>query len=217
MNNIFIANFDGVDVRFVNVADDVFVSQSDFVHAAKKCLADDMKHLADLVVHGGIKIVGDNLDSRSAILGDSVIGPAIHFHAVGNLISSFVEMSDVENPSLRESAYRMHSLFQWYAVALADADNYFGRDVTDLLWSVKKRMDRINTPYTVHVYHDTDVWVATCDEIGLVTEAPDYEALTERVWEVAEDLIEANDIDRPFENLRLSFVQTQVLDDRMAL
>lgn len=90
MSNIFIANFDGVSVRFVNIEDDVFVSQNDFVCAIKRCLTDDMKHLADLIVSGGVKILGDGQDSRSAILGDSVIGPAIHFHALGNFITSLL-------------------------------------------------------------------------------------------------------------------------------
>lgn len=38
MSNIFIANFDGVSVRFVNIEDDVFVSQNDFVCAIKRCM-----------------------------------------------------------------------------------------------------------------------------------------------------------------------------------
>lgn len=217
MSNIFIANFDGVSVRFVNIEDDVFVSQNDFVCAIKRCLTDDMKHLADLIVSGGVKILGDGQDSRSAILDDSVIGPAIHFHALGNFITSFVELTDVDNPSLRESCYRMNSLVQWYSLALSEADEYFGRDVADLLGSVKRRLDRITPPYIVNIYHDNEVWVATCDDLGLVTEATDYESLTERVWEVAEDLLDENDIDQPFETLRLSFVQNQVADDRMAL
>ncbi|SUI52562.1 DUF1902 domain-containing protein [Serratia marcescens] len=217
MDNIYIASFGNIDVRFVNVEDDVFVSQGDFIRAMETCLTDDMKHIAELFVSGGVKIVGDASDSRSAILGDSVIGPAIHFHAVGNILTSLVEMNNEKNPSLRESCFRMNSLLQWYSIALSDADEYFGRGVADLLSSVKRRLDRLSAPYTVHVLHDKDVWVASCDELGLVTEAPDYESLTERVWEVAEELLVDNDIDQPFETLRLSFVQNQVSDDRMAL
>ncbi|ECO4367894.1 DUF1902 domain-containing protein [Salmonella enterica] len=111
----------------------------------------------------------------------------------------------------------MNSLVQWYSLALSEADEYFGRDVADLLGSVKRRLERITPPYIVNIYHDNEVWVATCDDLGLVTEATDYESLTERVWEVAEDLLDENDIDQPFETLRLSFVQNQVADDRMAL
>ncbi|NUU68417.1 hypothetical protein HQN64_20235 [Enterobacteriaceae bacterium BIT-l23] len=66
MSRIFTANFDGVDVRFVNIGDDVFVSQGDFVQAVRKCMTDDMKHLADMIVSGGVKIMGDGLDSRQA-------------------------------------------------------------------------------------------------------------------------------------------------------
>lgn len=217
MSKIFVANFDGSSVRFVNIGDDVFVSQNDFVCAVKKCLTDDMKHLAELIVSGGVKIIGDSQDNRSAILGDSIIGPAVHFHALGNFITSFVELSDVDNPSLRESCYRMNSLVQWYSCALSEADEHFGRDVADLLGSVKRRLDRIAPPYIVNIFHDKEVWVATCDDLGLVTEALDYESLTERVWEIAEDLLSENDIDQPLETLRLSFVQNQIADDRMAL
>lgn len=216
MSRIFTANFDGVDVRFVNIGDDVFVSQGDFVQAVRKCMTDDMKHLADMIVSGGVKIMGDGLDSRSAILGDSAIGPAVHFHALGNFITSFVELSDSGNSSLRESCYRMNSLVQWYSLALSEADEYFGRDVADLIGSVKRRLDRLSPAYTVNVFHDHDVWVANCDELGLVTEAADYESLTERVWEIAEDLLLENGDDTPFDCLRLSFVQEQASDDRMA-
>ncbi|EJZ0950375.1 TPA: DUF1902 domain-containing protein [Escherichia coli] len=111
----------------------------------------------------------------------------------------------------------MNSLLQWYTIALSKADEYFGRDVVDLLSSVKRRLDRLNAPYTVNVLHDGDVWVATCDELGLVTEAPDYESLTERVWDVAGDMLVENGIDQDVESLRFSFVQEQVSDDRMAL
>ncbi|SUG74639.1 Domain of uncharacterised function (DUF1902) [Salmonella enterica subsp. enterica] len=185
MNNIYIASFGNIDIRFVNVDDDVFVSQGDFIRAMESCLTDDMKHIAGLFITGGVKIVGDTSDSRSAILGDSVIGPAIHFHAVGNILTSLVDMKNESNSSLRESCYRMNSLLQWYTIALSEADKYFGRNVADLLSSVKRRLDRLNSPFTVNVIHDGDVWVATCDELGLVTEAPDYESLTQRVWDVA--------------------------------
>lgn len=217
MKNIFIANFDGVDIRFVNVDDDIFVSQSDFVLAVKKCFTDDIKHLAHLFVSGGVKIIGDKLDSRSVILGDSAIGPAIHFHALGNFLTNFVELSDTGNPSLRESCFRLNSFSQWYSSAVSDADVFFGRGVDDLLDSVMRRLDRFNAPYTVEVFHDSDVWVASCDDLGLVTEAPDYESLTERVWEIAGDLIEANQIENDIDSIRLSFVQTQVSDNRVAL
>ena len=217
MNNIYIASFGNIDIRFVNVGDDVFVSQGDFIRAMESCLTDDMKHIAGLFISGGVRIVGDVSDSRSAILGDSVIGPAIHFHAVGNILTSLVDMKNESNPSLRESCYRMNSLLQWYSIALSEADQYFGRDVADLLSSVKRRLYRLNSPFTVNVIHDGDVWVATCDELGLVTEAPDYESLTQRVWDVAGDMLDENDIDQDLECLRLYFVQEQVSDDRMAL
>lgn len=48
--------------------------------------------------------------------------------------------------------------------------------------------------FDVNVCHDHDdnVWVAECDALGLVTEAPTYEELTERVWQIAPELYEMN-------------------------
>lgn len=49
-------------------------------------------------------------------------------------------------------------------------------------------------PFDVKVRHDHDenLWVAECDALGLVTEAPTYEELTERVWQIAPELYEMN-------------------------
>jgi hypothetical protein len=44
----------------------------------------------------------------------------------------------------------------------------------------------------VEVMFDEDMWIAVADEIGLVTEAPSYEALVERVRLLAPELIRDN-------------------------
>ncbi|MDC9606868.1 DUF1902 domain-containing protein [Xenorhabdus griffiniae] len=70
--------------------------------------------------------------------------------------------------------------------------------------------------FVVNVIHD-DMWVAECDELGLVTEAKTYDELTEKVWEIAPELYEINGLGDHSEVFRLKFVQEQSSDSRMAL
>lgn len=74
-------------------------------------------------------------------------------------------------------------------------------------------------PFDVSVSHDIDenVWVAVCDELGLVTEASSYEELTERVWEIAPELYEMNGLGTNPRNITLSFNQEQAYSERLAL
>jgi hypothetical protein len=44
----------------------------------------------------------------------------------------------------------------------------------------------------IEVMLDEDMWIAVADKIGLVTEAPSYEALVERVRLLAPELIRDN-------------------------
>ncbi|GKW21883.1 hypothetical protein PEC302107_36120 [Pectobacterium araliae] len=72
--------------------------------------------------------------------------------------------------------------------------------------------------YTVNVIHDENVWVGVCDDLGLVTEAETYEALTERVWEIAPELCELNGLCREkSDRIRLAFTHEQSNDERIAL
>ncbi|TDB57252.1 DUF1902 domain-containing protein [Photorhabdus khanii] len=70
--------------------------------------------------------------------------------------------------------------------------------------------------FVVKVTHD-DVWIAECDELGLVTEAKSYDELTERVWEIAPELYELNGLGNYPDGMRISFVQEQSYDSRIAL
>ncbi|MCW7764329.1 DUF1902 domain-containing protein [Photorhabdus luminescens] len=69
--------------------------------------------------------------------------------------------------------------------------------------------------FVVNVIHD-DMWIAECDELGLVTEAKTYDELTERVWEIAPELYEMN-LDGNPDGMKISFVQEQSYDSRIAL
>ncbi|WP_404419068.1 DUF1902 domain-containing protein [Marinospirillum sp.] len=59
--------------------------------------------------------------------------------------------------------------------------------------------------YPVIVTQGDGMYTAECDALSLVTEARTFEELTERVWELAPDMIEANDLAMDPETLRLRF------------
>jgi len=46
--------------------------------------------------------------------------------------------------------------------------------------------------YTVTITESEGTWIAECDPLGIVTEAPSYEALIHRVWEIAPEMAELN-------------------------
>jgi hypothetical protein len=51
-----------------------------------------------------------------------------------------------------------------------------------------------SAPYVAEVIFDAEcgMWVATCEELSVTTEAPSYEALTTRFWEIAPEIAEMN-------------------------
>lgn len=55
----------------------------------------------------------------------------------------------------------------------------------------------------VNVSVSEGIWTAECDELGLVTEAENYEELMQRALDIAPELAELNHV----ENFRLRFVQ----------
>ena len=64
--------------------------------------------------------------------------------------------------------------------------------------------------YVVEVVHDEDMWVGSCDALHCCTEAPTYEELMARFWEVAPDIASENGI--PFDaNVRIDFVQATAI------
>jgi len=75
-------------------------------------------------------------------------------------------------------------------------------------------------PFTIEVIFDAEfhMFVASCTELALHTEAPSFEALTERVWEIAPDMAQENGLHVAPQNLRLRFEFDQSLtDNRIAL
>ena len=63
--------------------------------------------------------------------------------------------------------------------------------MTNIL-AFKKPAD--NQPIDVEVTHGDGMFTAECGALHLVTEANTFEALTERVWQLAPDMIEANEL-----------------------
>jgi Domain of unknown function (DUF1902) len=72
------------------------------------------------------------------------------------------------------------------------------------------------SPVAVKVIHDPDdgMWIAECDALHLVTEAPSFDALVARVQEVAPECIEANSFPILPGALRLRFEFEQGLAER---
>ncbi|MDR2013328.1 MAG: DUF1902 domain-containing protein [Rhodanobacter sp.] len=71
---------------------------------------------------------------------------------------------------------------------------------------------RRNVVFQVNVVHavaadenERTMWVATCDDLHLVTEHETYDGLIERVWAVAPDMVEANAMNIDAATMRLRF------------
>lgn len=67
-------------------------------------------------------------------------------------------------------------------------------------------------PFTVQfslIPADADTpatWVASCDALGLVTEAESYDVLVERVWQIAPEMAVINGLTAPDATIGLRFV-----------
>lgn len=72
-------------------------------------------------------------------------------------------------------------------------------------------------PLTVTVTHGEGVYTAECDALHLVTEAKTFETLTARVWELAPDMIDANNLSFDPKSLLFNFEFSQSADELLAL
>lgn len=74
------------------------------------------------------------------------------------------------------------------------------------------------TTFDVEVIFDAEsgMWVADCEGLTLVTEAPTFEALCERVWLLAEDMGHENGLDIDVADMRLNFQHLEVAGQRAA-
>ncbi|PPD40412.1 MAG: hypothetical protein CTY16_17465 [Methylobacter sp.] len=65
------------------------------------------------------------------------------------------------------------------------------------------------TIFVVEVSVLDGIWTAECDPLGLVTEAESYDDLLERVWQIAPELAQLNNVGVDAEHLRLRFSHEQ--------
>jgi len=63
----------------------------------------------------------------------------------------------------------------------------------------------------ISYYPDDGTWLAECDEIGLVTESKNYDALVSRALEIVPELALENGVIQKNEQLTASFVQKHSL------
>lgn len=73
----------------------------------------------------------------------------------------------------------------------------------------------LTTDLVVTITRGDGMYTAECDELHLVTEADTFEALTERVWDLAPDMIEANGLDLDIAHLRLNFQFAQSANEHV--
>ena len=72
------------------------------------------------------------------------------------------------------------------------------------------------TAFTVDVTFDPEcsMWVAVCEGLHIVTEAPTFEALCERVWLVAEDAGQENGLSVDVADMQLVFQHLETAGQR---
>ena len=67
-------------------------------------------------------------------------------------------------------------------------------------------MTTVNKPFIVQIIHQGSVWIGICDELGLVSEANNYQQLTTSIHSLAKELYIDNQLGKNSKDLRLSFV-----------
>ncbi|WP_247602596.1 DUF1902 domain-containing protein [Providencia rettgeri] len=213
---VYSSKFGDVEIRYVALNSELYVSRSDLIEAVRACCTDYVKPVAGMLVDKYMDMFTDSYDSKCAKLSESSIGPVIHFHAAGNLLDTMSDFNYTEDDELIESGRRIRSLFLWLADSSYNASSYFGMTIYDTLGSVSNRLDRYSPPFVVRVIHD-GVWIGECDDLGLVTEANSYDELTDRVWEIAPELYAENGLGDSTDGIRIKFIQEQSSESRMAL
>jgi len=209
--NIYRSSFGEITVRFIYIDKQkaIFVSKEDIFGAIKSCMVDSTRLFAPAFLSDALAFFADSEDKQAAIVDVDTIGAVINAHTVSNLLNSLGDIHDVDRESLRESAFRIHTLFIWYISAFSRVTEDFGFDLMDTLNMLVKRLDRTKPAFIVNVSISDNVWVAECETLGLVTEADSYEELIERAWDITPELVELNGIDVDVNSIRLNFQQEQ--------
>jgi len=214
MTKIHIAKFGDIPVRFVlpTGSIDMFVCKKDITQVLLTSCSPDVAPIFSLMFETSLTKFLDKADRKPSIVDIDTIGLVVHSHAIGTILNTLGSLHDMDS-SLRESAFRFNTVFKWYLKNTVMASNAFNLTLNDMLGSVVARLDRINPAYVVQVTHAEGMWIAESDALGLVTEAKTYEALVDRVWEIAPELLEMNEIDLHPDDLRLSFQHVESSQD----
>lgn len=208
MHKLYTAHFENNVARFVltNKSKDVFVSKKDISNILLSVCTPDFKPIFSGFFDSIVRDFLDTYDKRGAVIEIDTIGPVVHFHAIGNILHILGDLHSVSQTSrFKENSFRFNTVSKWYLQASIEATNELDLSLQDFLISVKNRLDRYNPPFVVSVSHIDGIWIAENDDLGLVTEAKSYDDLTERVWEIAPELAELNEIDVNAEDMRISF------------
>lgn len=208
MHKLYTAHFENNVARFVltNESKDVFVSKKDISNILLSVCTPDFKPIFSGFFDSIVRDFLDTYDKRGAVIEIDTIGPVVHFHAIGNILHILGDLHSVSQTSrFKENSFRFNTVSKWYLQASIEATNELDLSLQDFLISVKNRLDRYNPPFVVSVSHIDGIWIAENDDLGLVTEAKSYDDLTERVWEIAPELAELNELDVNAEDMRISF------------
>ena len=208
MHRLYTAHFENNVARFVltNESKDVFVSKKDISNILLSVCTPDFKPIFSGFFDSIVRDFLDTYDKRGAVIEIDTIGPVVHFHAIGNILHILGDLHSVSQASrFKENSFRFNTVSKWYIQASIEATNELDLSLQDFLISVKNRLDRYNPPFVVSVSHIDGIWIAENDDLGLVTVAKSYDDLTERVWEIAPELAELNELDVDVEDMRISF------------
>ncbi|QIC69813.1 DUF1902 domain-containing protein [Acinetobacter indicus] len=208
MHKLYTAHFENNVARFVltNESKDVFVSKKDISNILLSVCTPDFKPIFSGFFDSIVRDFLDTYDKRGAVIEIDTIGPVVHFHAIGNILHILGDLHSVSQTSrFKENSFRFNTVSKWYIQASIEATNELDLSLQDFLISVKNRLGRYNPPFVVSVSHIDGIWIAENDDLGLVTEAKSYDDLTERVWEIAPELAELNELDVNVEDMRISF------------
>lgn len=208
MHKLYTAHFENNVARFVltNESKDVFVSKKDILNILLSVCTPDFKPIFSGFFDSIVRDFLDAYDKRGAVIEIDTIGPVVHFHAIGNILHILGDLHSVSQTSrFKENSFRFNTVSKWYIQASIEATNELDLSLQDFLISVRNRLDRYNPPLVVSVSHIDGIWIAENDDLGLVTEAKSYDDLTERVWEIAPELAELNELDVDVEDMRISF------------
>jgi hypothetical protein len=207
---IYTAHFGDFPVRFVCKEGTVYVSRDDFLAAMRDCYVATIREFAERFIDDGIGVFGVGTDKTAAVINKDTIGQVIHFNAIGNLLDSirclcFMPDNALTSSGLRETAFRINALYKWYIFTMPKVDDFFGITVDDMLHSVAQRLDVMNPPLIVNVTLSNGFYTAVCDALHLVTEAQTIDELRDRVWELAPELVELNNLPIDADSMRLHF------------